>query len=228
MGFMDWFFILNLVFIFNLVFIILTTLKMIKTLFVESGHGLHKGIFKDTPDCGATYFSNGIHYTERELVKELGLLVEQKLVAKNLFRVIPVGIDTEATIQNKMKYVNDVMKQNNLNLMDTLGISLHLNAGGGSGTECWIQQHLGDQVFAQTMIASFKEYNLFPIRKTPILTTDHDRFGRLYIDDTQVPWLLIESCFIDNATDLEVLLTQKDRLAECIAHGILEYTKTIQ
>lgn len=98
-----------------------------------------------------------------------------------------------------------------------LDVSIHLNAGGGTGTEVYIYSDSSKAKDEATRIAE-KISNTLGIRNRGVKTST-----KLYVlKKTKSPALLIECCFVDNATDKAHW--NADKCAKAIVEGILNAT----
>jgi N-acetylmuramoyl-L-alanine amidase len=95
-----------------------------------------------------------------------------------------------------------------------LDVSIHLNAGGGTGTEVYIYSDSSKAKDEATRIAE-KISNTLGIRNRGVKTST-----KLYVlRKTNSPALLVECCFVDNATDKAHWNAEK--CAKAIVEGIL-------
>ena len=95
-----------------------------------------------------------------------------------------------------------------------LDVSIHLNAGGGTGTEVYVYSNSSKAKDEATRIAE-KISNTLGIRNRGVKTST-----KLYVlRKTKSPALLIECCFVDNATDKAHWNVEK--CAKAIVEGIL-------
>ncbi len=95
-----------------------------------------------------------------------------------------------------------------------LDVSIHLNAGGGTGTEVYIYNSKSKAKDEATRIAE-KVSNALGIRNRGVKTST-----KLYVlRKTNSPALLVECCFVDNATDRAHW--NADKCAKAIVEGIL-------
>lgn len=95
-----------------------------------------------------------------------------------------------------------------------LDVSIHLNAGGGTGTEVYIYSSKSKAKDEATRIAE-KISNTLGIRNRGVKTST-----KLYVlRNTNSPALLVECCFVDNATDKAHW--NADKCAKAIVEGIL-------
>lgn len=95
-----------------------------------------------------------------------------------------------------------------------LDVSIHLNAGGGTGTEVYIYSDSSKAKDEATRIAE-KVSNALGIRNRGVKVSKN-----LYVlRKTNSPALLVECCFVDNATDKAHWNAEK--CAKAIVEGIL-------
>lgn len=95
-----------------------------------------------------------------------------------------------------------------------LDVSIHLNAGGGTGTEVYIYNSKSKAKDEATRIAE-KISNALGIRNRGV----KERTNLYVLRKTNSPALLIECCFVDNATDKAHW--NADKCAKAIVEGIL-------
>ena len=105
-----------------------------------------------------------------------------------------------------------------------LAVDIHNNAGGGDGGEVFYS-HLGGKgkTLAENILAEIVKVgqNSRGI-KTRVNSQGKDYYG--FIRQTSCPAVIVEACFVDNATDLKILATEGDRqkMGVAIAKGILK------
>lgn len=119
---------------------------------------------------------------------------------------------------------DDVGKTQNANLRNIvnkcnshkvdLDVSIHLNAGGGTGTEVYVySDNSKAKGYAQRIVNNIS--NTLGIRNRGVKT----RTNLYVLRKTNSPSLLVECCFVDNATDKAHWNVNK--CAEAIVKGIL-------
>lgn len=98
-----------------------------------------------------------------------------------------------------------------------LDVSIHLNAGGGTGTEVYVySDNSKAKEYAQRIVNNIS--NSLDIRNRGVKTKTN-----LYVlRKTKSPSLLIECCFVDNATDKAKWSV--DKCAKAIVEGVLNVT----
>jgi N-acetylmuramoyl-L-alanine amidase len=105
-----------------------------------------------------------------------------------------------------------------------LAVSIHNNAGGGDGGEVFYS-HLGGKgkTLAENILAEIVKIGQnsrgAKIRKN---SQGKDYYG--FIRSTTCPAVIVECAFVDNATDLKILVTEAQRkeMGVAIAKGILK------
>jgi len=200
---------------------------MIKCILIESGHGKSAIGTKENGAVG-----NG--KTEREMTVILGRKVLEILQSKQELKtclIQGVGVETEANLNSKIKYLNQVVKENKFSPNECLSLSIHMNAASAktaTGFEVWYQTVFRPNKLslAESMVRAWDKYKITPLRKSPMLPTSKNRWGRLYIDDFVCPAVLAEVSFISNASDVAAISKDYDRVAEALAHGIMNFVRS--
>jgi N-acetylmuramoyl-L-alanine amidase len=203
----------------------------VQLIVVEAGHGLSNW---GTKDCGAVGRFGESVYIERNIAKEIAkrmlVILKGKPELKGCHIIQGVGIETEATKGAKTKFVNTVIRENRLSAEKCLGVSVHMNSFGNNkprGFEVWHQRSGKAVALAESMVRAWAEYRITPLRPTPIINTKKHRYGKLYIDDTVCPFVLVEVSFISNLEDVKAITEHYDRVAECLCHGVLEHVRSL-
>lgn len=93
-----------------------------------------------------------------------------------------------------------------------LFVSIHLNAGGGEGSEVLIYPGSRARPIAERVLKSLGRF--FKIRGVK------DRSDLAVLKGTEMPAVLIEVCFIDNKNDMAVLKSKFSSIAEEIAIAV--------
>ena len=105
-----------------------------------------------------------------------------------------------------------------------LAVDIHNNAGGGDGGEVFYS-HLGGKgkTLAENILAEIVKVgqNSRGI-KTRVNSQGKDYYA--FIRNTLCPAVIVEACFVDNASDLKILAseTQRKAMGVAIAKGILK------
>lgn len=103
-----------------------------------------------------------------------------------------------------------------------LFVSIHCNAGGGTGTETFYYEYstAGKKLAAciqRQVVTSLGTYDRG--LKTKI-SGSYDSYVTKY---TNMPAVLVETAFIDNPADAKLLVEREDDFAKAIARGITDY-----
>ena len=95
-------------------------------------------------------------------------------------------------------------------------VSIHINAGGGTGFENWIYSFGGE---AEKLASSIENYyKVLPLKNRGIKSNSF-----YVLKNTKAPACLVECGFIDTSSDLQYLLNNYDNVANAIAQGIANY-----
>ena len=130
-----------------------------------------------------------------------------KLLADSKHEVIPAVFDRSA---NNLKEA--VQLANNANA--DLFVSIHFNAGGGTGCEAYTWR--GQQVAPAVKACSYLKKLGFNNRGVK------DGSGLYVIKNTKAPAILIEVCFVDNKADAELYkLIGYSNIAKAIYNAIV-------
>ena len=145
------------------------------------------------------------------LLENIGIDV----ILTRAFQEQNLGTDVNSSLRKRV----DTSNFHNCDLF----VSVHCNAGGGTGTEVLVIKKGGKaEEFAKKVLNKItqelstynrgvKEANLYVLR------------------ETNCPAILIETAFIDNENDAQILKTRYNDIAEAIVEGIIgkELTKEI-
>lgn len=167
-------------------------------IFINPGHG-----GDDPGACG-----NGLK--ERDVVLKIGKRVEDYLHA--------VGYDVKLLQYDGL---SEICAQANAWQAD-LFVSIHCNAGGGTGTETFYYEYstAGKKLAAciqRQIVTSIGTHDRG--LKTKI-SGGYDSYVCKY---TNMPAVLVETAFIDNPDDAKLLVEREDDFAKAIARGITDY-----
>lgn len=185
-------------------------------LLIEAGHGKKStfGIVRNDP--GAVRVINGFQWTERNLAQGFARFALQALEGK--VKAYPIGVDTDATIQRKAAYANEVIRKAGLNPNETLYVAIHVNSGGGTGGEIFYKHgSAASKKVAEKVLMKYCKWT--GLKERGVKDSRTNRHGRLYIDDVVCPAILIETGFIDSP-DLETLKDSR-KVGQGIAHALL-------
>lgn len=162
-------------------------------------------------NAGHTKFPNGTGanalLNESKETRRIGYTL-MSLLANTNHEIIPAVFDKSS---NNLKDAVNVANKNKADLF----ISIHLNAGGGYGVECYTWK--GEELPLAKSIC--KSISKLGFKNRGIKDGSH-----LYvIKKTKCPAILVECCFVDNQKDYE--LYDYELIAECIREAIVKEFK---
>lgn len=199
-------------------------------LFIGAGHGKTKSKlipWKENIDPGACRGDLTERRINQLVARQVVALLKAKLPLN--WMVLEVGINTDATVDKKRIYVNDVLEHNIP--LHSLGVELHCNASKlttakGVGGYFQANRPKGSSTILQRLVEDITEY--FPqMKKAPQLADNHANDGGLYIRNIKTDYCLLEMGFISNLEDVKILTEQTPRYAEAIAHSLLQQIKLL-
>ncbi|WP_326514072.1 N-acetylmuramoyl-L-alanine amidase [Clostridium intestinale] len=155
---------------------------------------------------GADYGAVG-YLIESICTRQIGELVQNYLLAQG-HTVVFCRIDNASSVGQSLSY--RVNKANSENV--DLYVEIHLNAGGGTGSEVWIYRTGSTaEQYARNVVNSLAELN-YPNRG--VKTSQN-----LYVlRNTVAPAILVECCFVDNRADADRY--NADSIARAIVKGL--------
>ena len=177
---------------------------MSKKVFISAGHG--------GSDSGAV--GNG--FKEKDLNLSIAMACGNYLKSK--------GVEVQMSrVKDEDDDLNQEVRESNAFGPD-LTVSIHNNAGGGDGVEAWysIVGGLGKTCAENILAEVIKIGQNSRGAKTRKGSNGRDYYG--FIRNTKAPAVIVECAFVDNATDIQIIDTEPERIAmgEAIAKGILK------
>ena len=159
-------------------------------------------------DSGAT--GNG--YKEAELTRELADLVESKLKKYATIVRYPKHRDAYADVQNGTftNYISGGIS--NINY----AFEIHFNAGGGTGTEIYITSSEKAHTVEDAIVKNIAKAIGVKNRGTKVTDFSVIATCKYY----GVSSALLETLFIDSASDMKLWASHKDKIADAIVNGI--------
>ena len=177
---------------------------MSKKVFISAGHG--------GSDSGAV--GNG--FKEKDLNLSIAMACGNYLKSKS----VEVQM---SRVKDEDDDLNQEVRESNAFGPD-LTVSIHNNAGGGDGVEAWysIVGGLGKTCAENILAEVIKIGQNSRGAKTRKGSNGKDYYG--FIRNTKAPAVIVECAFVDNATDIQIIDTEPERIAmgEAIAKGILK------
>jgi len=175
-------------------------------IYLDAGHG--------DRDPGAV--GNGMHESD------INLDVTLKLA--DLLRAAGITVELSRTRRDQFLTINERWQAAN-NWGATHFISIHTNAGGGTGCETFIAKtKKADKPFARTVNDTFAHEMGLRNRGVKLDTKSFPgSFGVLR--HSRMPAILVELAFIDspNQFDIDVLRNRRDDMAAALAKGVLGF-----
>lgn len=168
---------------------------MMKILLI-AGHG-----DGDSGACG-----NG--YREADLTREVVALIAPKL--KNI-----CSVDIADTSKNWFEFLKS--HSYNFKPYDYV-LEIHFNSGGGTGTEIFVTNSEASTGVEDAIVQQIA--NAVGYRNRGVKRKDWSVISK--VKSQGVSSALIEVCFIDNASDVDVYQNKKDAIINAIVKGIAE------
>jgi N-acetylmuramoyl-L-alanine amidase len=155
--------------------------------------------------------SGAIGYlNESEETRKIVSLIRYYLRGKG-HEVILANVDKA---ESQAAYLYGVAQKANKEIDADLFVSVHLNAGGGSGCECYTWK--GNESAAAVGIC--EELNALGFRNRGVKDGSH-----IYvISKTKMPAVLVEVCFVDSMADAKRYKKLGNVVAQAITRGILK------
>jgi N-acetylmuramoyl-L-alanine amidase len=197
---------------------------------LDAGHGgIIEGKYVTAPSKQFHHKDGSWAYEgviNRQVKNALVLLLEEGRIA--YMDITPD--ETDIPLETRTKYANKVLAKLRSSY-NFVYISIHSNAGGGSGFEVWTSpgQTLSDryaEIWAQELKREFPE---FPFR-VDTMDGDLDKESKFWVlVQTVMPAVLGELLFFDNFNDWSVQRTPEyiERIAKCLLSFIKRAEKEI-
>lgn len=174
---------------------------MSKVVVIDAGHGGH--------DPGAV--ANGLK--EKDLTLNIAKRVQEKLKSYNVKVVMTRTSDKYLTLSERARISN----RNKADLF----VSIHINAGGGTGFESFIYN---GKVSSNT-IAFQNAIHSEIMKQVKVVDRGKKRANLAVVRETKAPAVLTECLFIDNSNDASKLKQDAclDKFAEGHVLGIVKH-----
>lgn len=178
---------------------------------LDNGHG------KETPGKRSPKWNDGSQLFEWEFNRDIVNRIAEKLQKLNIRHFVLVPEEKDISLTERANRVNKINKQyrNKCFL-----ISIHANAGGGTGWEVWTS--VGTTKSDSIATVFWNEMKIeFPQQKMRLDTTDNDvdkesNFTILY--KTNCPAILTENFFMDTEKDCRLIMSNAGRQKIANAH----------
>lgn len=191
-----------------------------KLIILDNGHG------NNTPGKRSPIWSDGKQLFEWEFNRDIVKRIANLLDSSGVNYKILVPEDKDISLKERCNRANKIYDNCGKN---AILISVHSNAGGGTGWECYtsVGDTMADQ-YATILCNQFKED--FPEEKMRYDYSDNDpdKESQFYIlVHTKCPAVLSENWFMDNEKDCRMLMTDvfRDKIAKSHFKAILKMIK---
>jgi N-acetylmuramoyl-L-alanine amidase len=195
----------------------------VKTVILDAGHGgILNGEYQTDGKRSPEWYDGQVLYEG-----EFNRAILHRLVDKLNKASVPVKVVSDYTmdypLEERVYLANDSDPEN------SFYISIHSNAGGGSGCEFYTSiGDTGADPMAEVFYEVFKHrFSTYPLR-TDKSDGDSDKEDNFYVlRNTRMPAVLLELFFMDNEFECRgLLLTESGR--DSIANAVFEAIMIIQ
>ncbi len=174
---------------------------------IDAGHN-HSGF-----DTGAA--ANGLK--EQDVTFKIASLLKQKLEKAGVQTVMTRKTDTDNLGNSVSTSIAKRVAISNENNCDYY-VSLHCNAGGGTGTEVLIYKKGGKaEQLAKKILTALTT-------QLPLQNRGVKEANLGVLRNTDCPAVLVETAFLDHPSDASLLKQKEEAFANAVCRGILEYT----
>ena len=170
---------------------------------LDNGHG------KTTPGKRSPVWADGTQLFEWEFNRDIVRRIAAKLKADGVKFEILVPEETDVSLQERCRRANLYQLMYN----NCVLFSIHGNAGGGTGWECYTSKGTtkADEIATLLYNEAEKEFTGWKIRKD-YTDSDADKEANFYIlKHTVCPAVLTENFFFDNEKDCKLMLSEAGR-----------------
>lgn len=193
-------------------------MKSSKFIIIDRGHG------ENTPGKKSPIWKDGKQLLEWEFNNDIATRIAHKLAAVGIRNRLLVTEKEDIQLSERCRRVNNICRIHGKD--NCILISIHANAGGGTGFEVFTSTgRTKSDEYATILITEFG-YE-FPNEKvrTDYSDGDSDKEAGFYIlKHTQCPAILSENMFMDNERDCRKLMDDnfRERIAEAHVRAILK------
>lgn len=193
-------------------------MKTNKLIIIDRGHGI------DTPGKRSPIWEDGTQLFEWEFNNDVATRIAHKLAAAGVRSRLLVTETKDISLSERCSRVNNICRMHGRE--NCILISIHANAGGGTGFEVFTSPgNTPADDYSTMIIESIKE--TFPNEK---IRSDHsdgdaDKEARFYLlQKSQCPAILTENLFMDNEADCRKLMDNdfRERIADAHVTAIMK------
>jgi N-acetylmuramoyl-L-alanine amidase len=190
-------------------------------IILDNGHG------KETHGKRSPLWNDGSQLLEYEFNRDIVKRIVAMLQKNNIAYHVLVPEDTDIPLQERCKRANTITQQWNGN---AILISIHANAGGGSGWECYTSEGITKADYYASILCGQCKHD-FPEWKMRFDTSDgdDDKESPFYIlTHTVCPAMLSENFFMDTEKDCRFILSEagRNRIAKAHVEAIIKMVNT--
>jgi len=189
-----------------------------KAIFLEWGHW--KINWFRIEDKGTCYGGFNERDTLVPIANEITKILTKKLPT---LLIQPVGVNTNATLWKKIKYINDTIEENGFKKEECITICLHINAVKdhkfASGVETWTS--LNPTSIEQLIARNIRRW----MTKYYDQRDRGNKKGNLYIKRINSETVLLEMGFIEDLKFMDYATNEYKRIAESISHGLMNFIR---
>jgi len=187
-------------------------------ILLDNGHG-----YNTAGKCSPVW-SDGSQLFEFKFNRDIVKRISEHFKSEKIRVLVPELVDI--SLAERVNRVNRIVAANKGKTV--LLISVHANAGGGSGWEVWTSKgETKSDLFATLLYneANVKLSGLFPLRKDTS-DGDPDKEAQFYIlKNTNCPAILSENLFMDTEKDCRFLMSESGK--QTIADIHINFIKSI-
>lgn len=168
---------------------------------LDNGHGWN------TPGKRSPVWKDGTQLYEWKFNRVITKEIKKRLDNLGIESIILVPEDEDISLGERCRRANNIYS----NRKDAILISIHANAGGGTGWECWtsIGENKSDY-YAKLLYNSAGQYLRGKRLRCDYSDGDPDWESQFYIlKHTCCPAVLTENLFMDNEKDCKFLLSSE-------------------
>lgn len=186
---------------------------------IDNGHGIN------TAGKRSPVWPDGSQLFEYEFNRDIAKQLSRALDAYGIENILIVPEIEDIPLKERVKRINAYYKEN----PDSFLVSIHANAGGGTGWEVFTSKGETKSDKLADSFAMCAEISLpnFRIRKD-MTDGDSDKEANFYIlRNTICPAVLTENLFMDTKKDCDFIMNEKGRLeiVELHLNAILDISK---
>ena len=193
-------------------------MNMNKYIIIDAGHG------NNSPGKRSPIWKDGKQLFEWEFNRDIATRIAHKLAAAGIRSRLLVTEKEDIQLSERCRRVNNICRMHGKD--NCILISIHANAGGGTGFEVFTSHgNTKADEYATIMLDTLK-YS-FPKEKirTDYSDGDADKEARFYmLQKSQCPAILTENLFMDNETDCRKLMDDdfREQIADAHVRAIFQ------